>query len=329
MRITIVGAGLMGRWHAYYARRAGATVAAVVDARSDAATGLARQCGGAAVFNDLDTALKEVETEAVHICTPLPSHASLAEAALRAGRHVMMEKPLTPDLGQTLALLELAKEHNRLLVPVHQFPFQSGFRSLTNHRGLLGDLVRVEFHTCSAGGEGQAPQRRREIQWEILPHPFSLMRRLLGRDLSDLPWKAIYSDEDELNLAAACGRTHLSITISLRGRPTRNELSVIGTGGSASLDLFHGFCLWEMGGAGRMSKALRPMLRGAGLLTRSLLNLGERALRRQPAYPGLFELMVGFQRAIDYNAPCPIPPDESADVARCLEPGRTTVARDV
>jgi hypothetical protein len=155
------------------------------------------------------------------------------------------------------------------------------------------------------------------------------MRRLLGRDLSDLPWEAIYADEDELSLGAACGRIHLSIVISLRGRPTRNELCVIGTSGSASLDLFHGFCLWETGGAGRMNKALRPMLLGAGLLTRSVLNLGERALRRQPAYPGLFELMVGFQRAVDYNAPCPIPPDESADVARCLESWRTTVVKGV
>ena len=128
MRITIVGAGLMGRWHAYYARRAGAFVAAVVDANADAARDLARRCGRAAVFHDLEEALERMKTDAVHICTPLPSQAGLADMALRAGRHVMMEKPLTPDLGTTLELLELAKERDRMLVPVHQFPFQSGFK---------------------------------------------------------------------------------------------------------------------------------------------------------------------------------------------------------
>ncbi len=333
MRITIVGAGLMGRWHAYYARRAGATVAAVVDARTDVGTDLARRCGGAAVFERLEEALERVESDAVHVCTPLPSHTLLAQTALRAGRHVLMEKPLAPSLGQTLELLELAGRQQRMLVPVHQFPFQSGFASLLRHRQRLGELVRVEFHTCSAGGQGQSPQRRREILWEILPHPFSLMRRLLGRELSKLTWEAIYSSEDELILGSVSGRTCLSVVVSLRGRPTRNELCVIGEEASASLDLFHGFCLWEPGKVGRAAKALRPVRLGAGLLGRAVLNLGGRAIRRQPAYPGLYELIVGFRRAVDYNAPSPIPADESADVARCLEPWRMlapeTMARGV
>jgi predicted dehydrogenase len=322
MRITIVGAGLMGRWHAYYARRAGASVAAVVDANPDAAAALSRRCGGAAALTSLAEALEKIQTDAVHICTPLSSHASLAEMSIRAGRHVMMEKPLTPDLQTTLHLLELAAEHKRMLVPVHQFPFQPGFKSLMTHRQRLGELVRVEFHTCSAGGDGAPPQRRREILWEILPHPFALMRRLMGQDLSSLPWKTIYTSGDELMLGAPCGQTHLSIVISLRGRPTRNEFSVIGTTGSAALDLFHGFCLWESGPAGKRAKALRPVKLGGRLLGKSLFNLAGRTIRRQPAYPGLQELIQGFRSAVDYNAASPIPPEESADVARCLEPWR-------
>lgn len=319
MRITIVGAGLMGRWHAYYARRAGAIVAAVVDANAAAASNLAGRCGQARTFTNLQEALAQVETDAAHICTPLPTHAALAEEALKAGRHVLVEKPLAEDVARTQQLLALAQEHGRMVVPVHQFPFQRGFGSLLGRKAQLGNLVRVEFATCSAGGEGYSPARRAEIAWEILPHPLSLMRRFVQSNLSELSWQVVYAQEDGLTLAATAAGVQLSIMISLSGRPTRNELCVTGSQCSARLDLFHGFCLWDVGSAGRMGKMLRPVRQGAGLLTRAGANLAGRAIRRQPAYPGLPELIGDFYKAVQDNGSWPISADETMDIARCLD----------
>ena len=138
MKVAIVGAGLMGRWHATYASRAGATITAVIDRDSEAATRLAKRFGAATDAADVD---------AVHICTPLESHAELVRAALDAGRHVLCEKPLAPSLAETQALLDRAQEQGRVLCAVHQFPFQRGYRRMLERRARLGKIVRVAMRS--------------------------------------------------------------------------------------------------------------------------------------------------------------------------------------
>src|SRR5262249_46290213 len=155
-RAAIVGAGLMGRWHAYYSRQAGGVVSAVVDPKQSAATALRARCPNARVFADLSDCLSSCALDVVHVCTSAPTHAQLTEAALVAGKHVVVEKPLAESAAETARLLELARATNRRLIPVHQFPFQRGFERLNRHIDRVGDVVRVAFQVCSAGGEGRS-----------------------------------------------------------------------------------------------------------------------------------------------------------------------------
>ena len=109
--VGVVGAGLMGRWHADAFARTGEKVAAVVDSDQDRARGLGSNYG-AACFDSL----KDVVTRAVvgsgdiaAICAPLADHASLIRTALEADLHVLAEKPLAEDAAATRELLELAE----------------------------------------------------------------------------------------------------------------------------------------------------------------------------------------------------------------------------
>ncbi len=149
VRAAIVGAGSMGGWHATAAGRSGGTVVAVVDRELATAAAL----GVGAAYIDLETALAGHDVDVVHVCTPLDSHAEIVRTALAAGAHVIVEKPLAPDVPTTDELLRLADDAGRSLVPVHQFLFQDGFRRLLERRDRLGSLVHVDFVAATAGAE--------------------------------------------------------------------------------------------------------------------------------------------------------------------------------
>ena len=80
-RAAIVGAGLMGRWHARYAARAGAVVAAIVDPQTAAAVALHKRIAGTRVFATLEDCLAARAADVVHVCTGSDSHVRLAETA--------------------------------------------------------------------------------------------------------------------------------------------------------------------------------------------------------------------------------------------------------
>jgi predicted dehydrogenase len=321
LRVAVVGAGLMGGWHARYAARF-AEVAAIVDRRGEAAARLQGRFPRAAVFDDLGECLKSGGVDVVHVCTGLESHAGLIEAALNAGKHVLCEKPLVRSAHELEPLLDLARQRDLRLMAVHQLPFQRGFRRAQRDLSRLGDLVRIEYVVCSAGGEGRSPEERSEILLEMLPHPLSLLRNLLGRVLDADALEVLTHDGDGLRLAGCAGRVQLDAFLSLTGRPPRHELVVTGTRGSARLDLFHGFSAFEEGSASRRSKILRPFRQALGTLGSASGNLVIRALGREPAYPGLLELIRAFYRAVDEGTPLPVGAEEMRQSVALMDRGR-------
>ena len=110
-RVAIAGAGLMGRWHADAAARAGGRVVGVCDPNYEAAASLAKRAAATHVEMDLDTLLAKATPDVVHICTPLLSHAQLSERALLASADAIVEKPLAASAAETARLLALAREH--------------------------------------------------------------------------------------------------------------------------------------------------------------------------------------------------------------------------
>jgi predicted dehydrogenase len=308
----------MGRWHASELSRAGGLVVAVADRDAGAASSLARSHAGAEAFRDPAAMLREASPEVVHVCTPTASHVELAEACLDAGAHVLIEKPLAPDAAATEALLGQAARRGLAVCPVHQYPFQPGAARARQELPGLGGLLLVEATACSAGGDrpGGSPD---DIAGEILPHPLSLLEVLLEPAVDRLGWSAASPGEGELRAAATVDGTTVSISISMRGRPTRNELRLIAEAGTLHLDLFHGFAFAERGAVSRVDKALRPFAASAARASAATANLAARAARRQPAYPGLRELIRSFYSSVRRGDPPPVTPAEALAVARARD----------
>ena len=324
--VVIVGAGLMGRWHAYYATRAGAEIAAIVDRQPRAAAALGAKYPHARVFADLPSCLAQVETAAIHICTPTASHVPLAAAALHAGVHVLLEKPVAATRVETERLLALARDRGVLLAPVHQFPFQRGVRRARRSLAQLGALVRVAYVTCTVGGEGLAGPARRELLLEILPHPVSLFHAFLGDEAGEIAWDLLELTDDGLELRGRLAGVRLHALLSLRGRPTRNTLTVYGTRGTVHANLYHGYALIETGEPSRRTKLLQPFAHGTSLLASAGANLAQRALRAEPAYPGLPELIASFYREVAQGSPAPIGEAEMLAAASLIDRLRAQAA---
>lgn len=315
--VAIVGAGLMGRWHARYAAAEGARVAAIVDTRSERASELARRFPGARAFSDLGECLRAGSIQVVHVCAHT-GRVPLAVEALESGCHVLVEKPAACSEREADRLLEAAGARGLRVCPVHQFGFQRGFRRVLRERSRLGALVRVAGTVCSGGGLGRPSAERRLILAGMVPHFLSLFRALTG-PLPPSLWRVLAATEDDLELLARRAEVTLSLSLSLRGRPPRNELVVVGTEATAHVDLFHGFGWLESRPASRWGKAKAPFVAAGTLAAAATGNLLGRALRGERAFPGLRALVGAFYRSLREGGEPPLSAAELRETAACLE----------
>ena len=314
-RAAIIGAGLMGRWHADAVRKVGGRVAVIVDPNDSAREALARRHPEARLLAELDPSVLARHATAAHVCTPLATHAAIVTAVIEAGLHALVEKPFVRSADETARLLALADARGVIVCPVHQFLFQDGVRRITEWRPSLGRVHSVDFSTCSAGAGGKDPAALDDLIAEILPHPLALASAVLGTPLGSSVWQIAHPVPGELRAVTSVADAIVSIAISAHSRPTENVLRVLGSAGSATADLFHGFAVRHEGTVSRQTKMAQPFVRAGETLATASLNLARRALQRELAYPGLRELVRQFYSATRGERPTPVAPASIADVA--------------
>lgn len=296
-------------------------MAFVIDTEHDRARRLAGilRLPMSAATTSLADALRANACDAVHICTPLDTHVDLAHAALEADRHVLIEKPLADSADETADLLALAGERRLQLVPVHQFLFQRGVERALRTLPELGPVLHFETIACSAGADGLPLHGRDRLVLEILPHAFALAGRLVTDAIGDVEWSAAHPAPGELRLVGESGRAAMSIVVSMSGRPTRSDATLICASGTVHLNLFHGYAVIERGAPSRMQKIIRPFGLTTSTFAAVSLNLGQRAVRGESAYPGLRELVGRFYRAVRGGGPPPVTAAETLSVARARD----------
>jgi myo-inositol 2-dehydrogenase/D-chiro-inositol 1-dehydrogenase len=151
LRVGIVGAGMIAGVHARsYAGVLGAHLVAVADPVTAKADRLAADHGAVAV-DSLD-AMLDLGVEIVDVCTPPQTHADLAVAALRAGRHVLCEKPLARTLEDAHRIERAAADAAGLLMVGHVSRYEADHRAAKAvvDAGDIGELRMVSHVTGSA-----------------------------------------------------------------------------------------------------------------------------------------------------------------------------------
>ena len=115
IRIAVAGAGATGRAHATAAREAGLKLTAVADAIPDRLAAVAGPLNAAAV-DDVEKLIADPAVDALCVCLPTHLHGPVATAALKAGKHVLIELPPTPTVKDAKALAKAAEKAGRVLM---------------------------------------------------------------------------------------------------------------------------------------------------------------------------------------------------------------------
>lgn len=148
LRVAIAGAGMVARLHLDAARRAGARVVGVCASTPERGKEAAERFGLERSFDSAEDLVTSDAADVVHICTPNASHFRLAELALRAGKHVVCEKPLATASGEADALVDLAHDSGLIAaVPfVYRYHPMAAEARARVHGGFLGDVRLIHGH---------------------------------------------------------------------------------------------------------------------------------------------------------------------------------------
>jgi predicted dehydrogenase len=123
VQVAVLGAGFMGSTHARaYAAMTDVEVAAVFAPSSDRGGPLAEEIGSR-WSDDMAALLADPDIDAVDVCLPTPQHREVTEAALAAGKHVLLEKPIALSLDDARALVAANDGTDRVLMIAHVLRF--------------------------------------------------------------------------------------------------------------------------------------------------------------------------------------------------------------
>jgi predicted dehydrogenase len=135
VQVAVLGAGFMGSTHAKaYAAMPDVAVSAIYAPSSDRGDPLAREIGSRWT-DDLQAVLADPAIEAVDICLPTPQHREVAEAALSAGKHVLLEKPIALSLDDAQALVQADEATDRIFMIAHVLRFWSEYVEIARRVG--------------------------------------------------------------------------------------------------------------------------------------------------------------------------------------------------
>lgn len=132
----------------------------------------------ARVTSDFDEALADPELDAIVLATPVFTHHELASKALRAGKHVFVEKPLAGSSSEARDLFEIAAECDRTLMCGHTFLYSPAVRRI---KEILDARELGDLHFISSSRTNLGPYRSDvSVLFDLGPHDFSMLVYWLG-----------------------------------------------------------------------------------------------------------------------------------------------------
>jgi len=206
LRLGIVGAGIMGANHARLARGVpDATVTHVVDPDVARARRLASAVGAEAVA---DVASLVDVVDAAVVAAPSGLHHDVALDLMKAGIHVLVEKPLATTVADAEALAEAAEVNGVTLMVGHVERFNPAVLELDQ---LLGDVV----HVAAARISPYSPRITDDVVTDLMIHDLDVVRSIAGCAVVDVQCMAMPVRSDVPDLACALLRFESGMTANL------------------------------------------------------------------------------------------------------------------
>jgi len=193
LRLIQVGLGPHGRnWARKVVPEIGEIeVVAFVDKDPYALDALKEEAGVPAerCFESLTEAIAATQPQAMLNTTALPAHVPVTRAALEAGLHVLVEKPLAASFAQAQELVDIAAARNLILMVSQNYRFFPAPRVIAAmvHESALGKLYAVEidfrrYSTVGQNGRGRHHLEEQPLLVDMSIHHFDLLRMILSRE---------------------------------------------------------------------------------------------------------------------------------------------------
>jgi predicted dehydrogenase len=334
LRVGIVGCGETIYPHLASLRKIDAVrVVAVCDKNEALARRVAKKFGINSYYPELAQMLNREEMEVVDICTPPPTHPALAIQAMKAGRHVLTEKPMALTLKEADEMVEAARASQVQLGVVHDqlfMPVVIKAREMVAS-GVVGEVVGISIT--------DAMPRDSDIIWnkdhwchrlpggifgKMLPHPLYLAQAFLG----ELEPAAVYSRRlsnrnwllaDELRVVLEGRNSLVTITESVNLPDDFMLLDIFGTKMSLHVDLW-GLVLTRYavaGGGGRFARGRQNLELGFQRLAGTA---GTTARVISGYYhSGYFSLIRRFLESVRSGIGIPVTVEEAREVVKLYQ----------
>jgi predicted dehydrogenase len=231
VRIGVVGAGHFGRFHALkVAASPRAVLAGVCDCHAERAAAVAKEAGGIA----LEWPALLAASDAIVVATPAEAHFALAAEALRAGRHVLVEKPIAATLAEAEALAQLARASGRVLQVGHLLRYSA------EHRAISTRIARPIYIECIRIAPFKPRGTDVSVVLDLMIHDLDLVLSLVDSPIESVdalgaPVASAHEDiaNARLRFANGCVATITASRISLK---TERRMRLFSQDGYMSVD---------------------------------------------------------------------------------------------
>jgi predicted dehydrogenase len=180
VRVGVIGYGYWGpNIVRNFVEARGAQVTMVSDRRPQRLAQVQQRYSCATVTTDCNEVFQDPNIDAVAIITPVSTHFDLAMEALKAGKHVLVTKPMTATSEQAIQLIEKADEVGRVLMVDHTFLYTGAVRKIKElvDTGALGRLYYFDSTRVNLG----LFQHDVNVLWDLAVHDLSIMDYVIGQ----------------------------------------------------------------------------------------------------------------------------------------------------
>ncbi|PCJ81815.1 MAG: oxidoreductase [Flavobacteriales bacterium] len=180
MNVGIVGFGYWGKnlVRNFFAFE-GCTLQVVCEQNTALHSQLAAQYPSVSITSDFNDLLKHDSIDCIVIATPVSTHYELTKLALQAGKHVLVEKPMTAAFNQAKELTQLAEKEQKVLMVDHTFLYTGAVRYIKQliKQGGLGKINYIDSTRINLG----LFQQDVNVLWDLAAHDLSICAYLLEK----------------------------------------------------------------------------------------------------------------------------------------------------
>lgn len=238
IKVVVIGAGNWGKNHVRVFHKIGA-LAAVADASEGLLEKVREQYPGIRVTSSYTDIINDNCVDAVVIATPAQTHFTIAKEALKSGKHVLVEKPMTLSVNEAEELINIAYKNKRVLMVGHLLLYKQAVQKIIDlvDKGYIGNVQLVEMRRLKMG----KVRSQENVLWSFAPHDIAILLSLIKEPVKSVSVSGLTAIQPNIE-----DNLHLHITFTNKAKAhihaswlwpeNERKTVIIGTDGMITYD---------------------------------------------------------------------------------------------